>query len=110
MATERTVGRTGTITITSDSYSPFGELPIIPDPPEPVRPEDRKLDRKALGKKFGLNPAEVEELIALPGFPPAGKRITYGEWGWLVVWSERQVDTWVEKQRAEATRILQLIG
>jgi hypothetical protein len=112
MATEqrRTIGRTGTVTIVSDSYSPFGELPNIPDPPEPPRHEDRKLDRKGLRKKLELTDAELDEAFGLPEFPAAGQRVTYGGWGTTPVWSESAVDRWVEKQRTLAATTTRLLG
>jgi hypothetical protein len=94
----------------SAATAPFGELPVTPDPPEPPRREDRKLDRKALRKKLKLTDAELDEALALAGFPAAGQRVTYGGWGTTPIWSETAVDRWVEKQRALAATITRLLG
>jgi hypothetical protein len=81
-----------------------------PEPPEPPRVEDRKLTCRDLQKRFRATAEEVEEIIAMPEFPVAGRRTSAGSWEVTLVWSERAVDLWAEKQRRQATRTLELLG
>jgi hypothetical protein len=81
-----------------------------PDRPEPVRKQDRKLTRKDLRTKFGATAEELDEIIAMEGFPAAGKHAPFGAWTIELRWSENLVDAWRAKRRAEAARTLELIG
>jgi hypothetical protein len=96
-------------TLITDSYA----RTIVagpPDPPEPPRREDKKLTRRELGKKFKLSDDETSELIERRGFPAASRRVPFGSWAVTLVWSEHLVDEWAARERAEATRILELLG
>ena len=86
------------------------QLPVFPDRPEPLRVEDRKVDRKLVMKKCKWTGEQFDAAIAMPTFPIAGKRSRVGSWGITLVWSEHMLDRWAAEQRVLAAEIKSLLG
>ena len=111
MATERIVGRDGTVTIVSDSYAPFGELPVAPTRAEdPAAWHPQRMTEKAVCGRYG---ATVDDLIAWQeayGFPKPSKnvlRTVCGSWSLDRVreWDIPDLDAFDARIRAMAARL-----
>jgi hypothetical protein len=86
------------------------QLPVLPDRREPKRQENRQLLRRDLRKKFGVRTeAEVDEIVAMPGFPTPMKR-TNGRDEPTAFWFEDQLDRFRQHEVARASRTLELLG
>jgi hypothetical protein len=85
----------GTRTIVSDSYAPYGEIPVGPaDAPEPARPKVAWFTVPHVCKRFGWTASNFEEAQSLK-FPAGGRRSTPGQYGGELIFREDALDQWV---------------
>jgi len=85
------------------------QVPMFADRPEPVRREPIKLTKAALLKRQRWTEEDFE-IAVKHGLPNAAKRTTLGAWGWTLIWSDIEIDNWIEntlrKNRGEIDRLL----
>jgi hypothetical protein len=88
-------------TMVSDSYAPFGELPQLPDRPEPARTGPVYLTRGDIESRFGWAPSQFDEAQGR-GFPQPYRTLR-PYWTWqgkkfkeILTWLERDVERWAQ--------------
>ena len=87
----------------------IGEIAPIPDRARPSRAEPKRLDRAGVQRKFGWSDAQFEAALSL-GFPPAGRRSSFGSWRVDLIWREDVLDAWAAELREKAAAMIALVG
>ena len=113
MAETQIVGRTGTISIVSDSFAPFGERIVgLPEPADdPGRWHPKMLSQSDLKKRYGASDEELLELWPLScGFPKPTRTATrtfVASWRVEQIreWSTEKIDEWEAGIRKVSARL-----